>query len=328
MEQLKVTIIILHWKHVSDTIHVLESLKKVTYNNFDIVLLLNGCTSDDKITLENTQSKWDKLTILHKKENTGFAEGNNIAIRYAFENSNSDYILTLNNDTEVTENFIEKAVTQAEQGFGMVQCLMYEFDNRQKIDSAGIRLGQSLLPFNIKEINTHPQFCPSAGAALYSAKLLQKIAIDRQITTGFTNKIVKDYFDSDYFAYAEDLDLGFRARLAGFDSALAEESIVYHKGSASTSQMSDFAIYHTYRNLIWTLIKCAPTSWYWRYGIFFFIGQIAILFKNLQRGQVKQITKAWKDAWKNKEIFQQEKKHIYSYRITKISKHLIDRSIF
>ncbi len=328
MKQPKVSIIILHWKHVSDTVHVLESLKKITYINFDVILLLNGCTNDDKITLENTQSQWEKLTILHEKENTGFADGNNIAIRYALEHSQPDYILTLNNDTEVSENFIEKSIAKAEQGFDMVQCLMYEFDNRQVIDSAGIRLSKSLLPFNIKNINQHPQFCPTAGAALYSTKLLQKIAIDRQITTGFTNKIVKDYFDSDYFAYAEDLDLGFRARLAGFDSALAEEAIIYHKGSASTAKMSDFAIYHTYRNLIWTLIKCAPNSWYWRYGIFFIIGQIAILIKNFSRRQHKQIIKAWKDAWKSKEIFQQEKKHIYSYKNTKISKHLIDSSLF
>jgi GT2 family glycosyltransferase len=74
------------------------------------------------------------------------------------------------------------------------------------------------------------------------------------------------YFDPSFFAYCEDLDLGWRARLAGFTVGYADKAVVYHKGSAATKPMSDFAIYHTYRNLIWTHFKNMPLPlllWQW-----------------------------------------------------------------
>ena len=329
MEYPKIAIVILHWKHVSDTIHCLESVKKCNYQNFQIVLLLNGASHDDQITLENTVGKWPEVHILKEKNNTGFAEGNNIAIRYTLNNIKPEYILTLNNDTEVTPDFIEEALAKAMTGIDMVQCLMYEFGDRKQIDKAGIRLSKSLLPFDIKDLDkNYPLFCPSAGAALYSRKLLEAVALDRQITDGFSSIIVKDYFDSDYFAYAEDLDLGFRARLMGFDAALARQSIVYHRGSASTGTMSDFAIYHTYRNLIWTLQKNISLFWKLHFGLYFLIGQVAIFLKNLSRRQHKQITKAWKNAKLEKTINLAKRDIILDKATHKLSDKLISKSLF
>jgi len=330
MEQPKVTITILHWKHVADTMHCLESLQKCTYQNFQIILLLNGCALEDKINIKNTiGSRWTKLIILETDENMGFAEGNNIAIRYALNNLHPEYILTLNNDIEVKNNFIEEAVAKALQGIDMVQCLMYEFTNRNKIDKAGIRLSLSLLPFDIKDVdNHHPLFCPSAGAALYSRKLLETIALERQLTSGFSSSITKDYFDSDYFAYAEDLDLGFRARLMGFNAALAYQSIVYHRGSASTATMSDFVIYHTYRNLIWTLLKAAPKIWRFTLGLLFLIGQLAILVKNFTRGQHKHIIQAWRDALTDKALNLTKREIIYNKANTKLSYKFLSKTLF
>ena len=64
MEYPKITIIILHWKHVSDTMHCLESLQKCTYPNFQVILLLNGCTLEDQINLENTIGKTLKQNVV------------------------------------------------------------------------------------------------------------------------------------------------------------------------------------------------------------------------------------------------------------------------
>lgn len=295
----KVSVIILHWKHASDTVACLRSLKKCHYENFDIYLVLNGANREDKITLNNLFSQWDKLTIIENYENLGFAEGNNIAIRKILQKNDTDFILTLNNDTEVEPDFIEQAVIKAQEGFDMVQCLMYEYDNRKKIDKAGIKLTLSGLTFDIKKLSDPaPLFCPSAGAALYSKKLLKDCALDRQVASGFQSTIVKDYFDKDYFAYAEDFDLGFRARLLGYQAALAPKSIIYHKGSASTATMSDFAVYHTYRNLIFTYIKCLPAFWLFLLPPFIKIGQLSIFIKSLSRKQGKVILSAWRDAWK------------------------------
>lgn len=295
----KVSIIILHWKHAQDTVACLRSLKQCNYDNFNIYLVLNGTSREDKITLTNLFSQWDKITFIENEKNLGFAEGNNIAIRQALQFDTSDYILTLNNDTETKPDFINQAVKKAQEGYDMVQCLMYEYNNRTKIDKAGLKFTLSGLTFDMKKLSDPaPLFCPSAGAALYSVQLLKDCALDRQIASGFQSKIVKDYFDKDYFAYAEDFDLGFRARLKNYQAALAPKSIVFHKGSASTSTMSDLAVYHTYRNLIFTYIKCLPTLWLIVLAPLIKVGHLAIFIKSLSRHQGKVILSAWRDAWK------------------------------
>lgn len=306
-----VIVIVLHWKNASDTLVCLRSLKKCSYDNFSVLLVLNGASFEDKITLTNWGKDWPALKIIKNETNLGFAEGNNIAIRQALKENQPDYILTLNNDTEVTTDFITQAVAQAQAGYDLVQCLMYDFTQRDQIDKAGLKLTLSGLTFDIKNLaDPAPLFCPSAGAALYSVRMLSDVALDRQVSTGFHSTIIKDYFDKDYFAYAEDFDLGFRARLKGWRATLAPTAIVYHQGSASTRTMSDLAIYHTYRNLIFTYIKCYPKKWLIWYFVFIKIGWLAILVKNLLRGQGKLIIAAGFDAWKYRQRMLKKRKLI------------------
>lgn len=66
-------------------------------------------------------------------------------------------------------------------------------------------------------------------------------------------------FDIDYFCYCEDVDLGFRLRLAGWDCLRANAAHVLHAGSLSTGKDSDFSVYHGHRNLVWTFVKNMPT---------------------------------------------------------------------
>ena len=121
---------------------------------------------------------------------------------------------------------------------------------------------------------------------MYSREMLEKVAPDG------------NYLDPDYFCYAEDLDLGFRGRLAGFDCVLADKSVIYHKGSASTSKMSDFAVYHTYRNVVWTLVKNLPVSLFFRYLPKLIIGQKAIILLYFLRRKPGLVLKAYLDAFK------------------------------
>ncbi|MGB0757139.1 MAG: glycosyltransferase family 2 protein [Patescibacteria group bacterium] len=324
-----VSIIILHWKNLADTRHCLSAVRQLTYPSYDVYVVLNGASREDSISIHNLYDQYDNFTIIDEEENIGFAEGNNVAIRLALKQSNPEYVFALNNDTEIEPHALDEAVAKAQEGFDEVQLLMMNFENRSLIDKAGIRIGKSLLPFDIKELGTEsPIVCASAGAALYSSKLLETIAIKRQHASGFANTVEKEYFDSDFFAYAEDLDLGLRARLAGFDCALAEKAIVYHKGSASTSTMSDFAIYHTFRNLIWTYIKNTPRAWMIRFGVFFIIGQLGILYKNFTRGQHKQILRAWKDAKRDKSVMQLKRAYIQKQSSNALDYSLVDKTLF
>jgi GT2 family glycosyltransferase len=66
-------------------------------------------------------------------------------------------------------------------------------------------------------------------------------------------------FDEDYFCHFEDVDLSFRLRLAGYHCMHVADAVVHHVGSATAGgEESDFAVYHGYRNFVWTFIKCMP----------------------------------------------------------------------
>lgn len=72
-------------------------------------------------------------------------------------------------------------------------------------------------------------------------------------------------FDSRFFAYMEDVDFGFRLRLAGYRCVYVPSATVLHVGSGTSSERSDFATYHGHRNVVWTFVKNMPGWWIWRY---------------------------------------------------------------
>ncbi|MDP1709469.1 MAG: glycosyltransferase family 2 protein [Candidatus Komeilibacteria bacterium] len=235
-----IAIIVLHYKNLSDTRECLQSLQKIDYPAFSVIVVNNDAPNHGQILKKEFG---DFITLIQNKENLGFSEGNNIGIRSALADKSIDAVFLLNNDTVIDPNIL-RAV--AAMDGDMIAVRMMQFDNRDAIDNLGIELmAWSGLPFNRRD-DKAKLFCPCGGAAFYSRKLLEVIA-----TKGW-------FFDPLFYAYAEDLDLGFRARLAGFSALYTPEAAVYHKGSAATAKMSDFAVYHTYRNLIWTHFKNTP----------------------------------------------------------------------
>jgi GT2 family glycosyltransferase len=266
----KVVIIILNWNGIRDTLECLTSLRKITYPNFKIIIIDNGSVEENIAMLRQIKDK--NVQIIFNKENLGFAEANNIGIRAALKDPKVKYICTLNNDTVVNPNFLTEAVTL---DGNMVAMQIMKYDQPDQVDSLGIALTRGGLAFNIK--SDIQLFCPCAGAALYSRQLLEKVGL----------------FDSDFFCYGEDLDLGFRARLLGFDCSLADKAIVYHKGSASTSLMSNTAVYYTYRNIIWTLAKNLPGLLFVKYLAKIILGQLAIVLLWFLRKKPKLILKTY-----------------------------------
>ena len=250
MKQPHIAIIVLHYKNLEDTKNCLKSIQKSDYQNHSVVIVNNDSLEHGKIL----QDEFAEFDFIQNSKNLGFAEGNNIGIRRALSNKKTEVVFILNNDTALEPDCLDKL---AKINSDMLSPRMIQMNNKDKIDNLGITLMSSGLPFN--RLNENQKlFCPSAGAALYSRRLLEAVSL-----SGRNDQLAvptKNYFDSDYFAYAEDLDLGFRARLAGFRAEYAADAIVYHKGSGATSKLSDFAIYHTYRNLVWTQFKNLPAS--------------------------------------------------------------------
>lgn len=291
-----INIIILHYKNLSDTRECLESLKNQDYKNFSVIVV-NNDAPEHKTALEAEYR--DFVKIIQNSENLGFCEGNNIGIRSALTDKRTNAVLLLNNDAVADKSMLSE---MAQIDADMVAPRMMQYHISEKIDNLGIVLMSSGLPFNRTNQN-QKLFCPSAGCALYSRELLETVAIKNpRSKTGFgyektENKIY--YFDPLYFAYAEDLDLGWRARNAGFSSNYAENAIVYHKGSAIHGKLSDFAVYHTYRNLFWTQFKNFSLALLLWQSPWLFSGWICLFFYYLFKGRAWIIIKAWLDALKN-----------------------------
>lgn len=279
-----VSIIILNWNGIDYTEQCLNSLQKINYPNYRVIVVDNDSMNNEALRLKDKFAQY--IHLIENDENFGFAKGNNIGIDYAIKN-NTEFICLLNNDTTVEKNFLSEMVTTSlnNHKIGMVAPHVLKMDNIQKIDNLGITLPLSGLPFNRKN-SQQRLFCPSGGAALYSTAMLKKIAEG------------DNYFDKDYFAYAEDWDLGFRGLLAGYTAAYAPNAVVYHYGSASSKAMSDFHIFHNYRNIILTIIKNYPLNLLIKYTFWIILLQLAIFLLYIKRMRVGIILKAYGDVLK------------------------------
>ncbi len=276
----KVVIVVLNWNGWENTLECIQSLKNVHFDNFQVIVVDNGSNAEDLVHLRQCAG-FGFITLLEQAENRGFSGGNNIGIRYALNDPRTEYVLILNNDTVVEPGFLTAMVEAARsKGADMVSATVFKYAERQTIDRLGLVISKALLVYDMKQWEGMEPFCPSGCCALYSRRLLEAVEIDGQ------------YFDEDFFAYAEDVDLGIRAMLLGYRSALAPRAVIYHKGSAATFLRSPFSQYHTHRNTIWYLAKSVPPSVLWRHAFWILAGQILVIFTNMRRRRALLIAKA------------------------------------
>lgn len=261
IEQPRVTLIILNWNGLAYTRDCLDSLRRITYGNAEILVIDNGSKNNEAEILENEYQSL--IQVIRLTENLGFAEGNNIGIRRAIS-TNAKYVCLLNNDTVIEPTFLELMVnaSEADDRIAMVAPTMRVMNDHSVVDNLGITMTLSGLPFNRKEQNWR-LFCPSGGAVLYRCSALCSVVQNN------------DYFDPEYFAYVEDLDLGWRLLWQGYRAVYAEKALVFHHGSAATSPMSDFAVFQTQKNLLLTWIKNLPMTFILKYGWAMFVIQCA-----------------------------------------------------
>lgn len=142
-----VSIIVLNYNNFSDTIECVASLEKISYPNYRIIIVDNKSSRDDGQKLEQKYSK--KHVVILNKKNLGYAGGNNIGIRYALDNLKASYILVINNDTVVEPLFLTSMIKTAESSpdIGMVAATIKCFKNRDQIDSLGLKLTKTGLPY-------------------------------------------------------------------------------------------------------------------------------------------------------------------------------------
>ncbi len=242
-----ISVIVLTWNGRRFLADCLGSLVGQTMWDFEVILVDNG-SSDGTADYVREQFPWVRLVIL--PENVGFAEGNNRGL----EEARGEFIVTLNNDTLARPEFLEELVrpAKADPRVGMVAAKMLNFFDPGRIDSVGVKVAGNGMGYNIgvgeQDRGQYDEpaevFGPCAGAALYRRAMLDQVG----------------FFDPEFFAYYEDLDLAWRGRLAGWRCVTAPGAVVYHVHSATSGKMSPFTVYQVQRNKWFTLIKNWPAS--------------------------------------------------------------------
>ena len=277
-----VTIIILNWNGWEDTIECIESVYQIKYPNYYLIVVDNGSNDDSiekirkyckgeiepkseikkynpkykpiriwenakidcKLSLNNNSMEKKNLILLKNKHNYGFAEGNNIAMRYALNILKSDFILLLNNDTIVDNRFLDELVNIAKNnkkiGFVGPKTFFYNPHKRSNILSfaGGIMNFYSSQPYSrgLKE-NDNGQFenlenmdYLEGSCLLVKSEMINKIGL----------------LDPDYFTYWEEIDWCIRGKKAGYESFYVPKAKIWHKGYGS--EVGANSIYYMIKN--------------------------------------------------------------------------------
>ena len=243
-----VSIIIINWNGRHWLEKCLLSLYKQNYKNFEIILVDNASTDGSIKFIKKYYPKIKKIII--NKENLGFAEANNRGYHLA----TGDYILFLNNDTEVTRDFLSILVKGLEKNKNnaCLQSRMLLMDEPDKLDSAGAFLTATgfLYHYGIakkwqKKYDKRISFYSAKGACMiFKKEVLDETLVDDEV------------LDSNYFAYFEETDLCHRVWLAGYEIHFEPKSVIYHKmGGTSNDMKSSFIQFHSFKNRINTYIK-------------------------------------------------------------------------
>lgn len=211
-----------------------------------LIVVDNGSSDSSRKILE---SYGDKLVCIYRDANYGFTGGVNPGIEYAIEHG-FDAVALFNNDAIADKDWLKSLQTELHDDTGIVTCLLQTFD-RTSIDSTGEHMTIWGLPYPrgrhtpVENAPTEPEyiFGASGGATLYSVPMLRKIGL----------------FDEDFFAYYEDVDISYRAQLAGWRVKLAPASVAYHRINATSDRMpSGFRVYQTFKNMPMVLKKNTP----------------------------------------------------------------------
>jgi GT2 family glycosyltransferase len=247
----RVSVVIPTWNGVELLAICLPSLAVQTWRDFEVIVVDNGSTdgTDSFLRREHPHVRYVRF-----EENRGFAAGVNAGIRAA----RGEVVALMNNDTEAAPGWLAALVGALDRTpeVGFCASRMVDFHDRTRIDSAGDTYG--ILADQIGHgAPDGPAFdqprrvlSASAGAAAYRRELFDRVGL----------------FDERLGTYLEDIDLGLRAQLAGFQCEYVPDAVIYHMGSATASRASARKTYQLTRNSLFLFFQYMPRGVLLRWG--------------------------------------------------------------
>jgi len=250
----------------------LDSIKNQNHIFYEVIIIDNA-SSDGSV--QYIHENYPEFTLIQNKENLGFAA----AVNQGIKSSSSEYIFLLNNDVELEQDSISnllKCIKKDKNIFG-VSSKMIQYTDRSKMDDAGdeytilgwtrkVGDGKSPELYNAER----ETFSVCAGAALYRKSILDELG----------------YFDEKFFAYMEDVDISYRARIRGYKCVYCPDAVVYHFGSGTSgSRYNEFKIRLAARNNVYVPYKNMPWPQLALNGIFLLAGYFIKYLFFFRKGQ-------------------------------------------
>ncbi|MFY0544185.1 glycosyltransferase family 2 protein [Brevibacillus sp. H7] len=225
-----------------------------------IIVIDNNSSDNSTALIEET---YPEITLIKNEMNVGFARAVNQGIAF----SRSKYVILLNNDAFADSNFVQMLYSciEADPTIFSASAKMLSYSNPKIIDNAGDQLcltGWAFKTGDGNESHLYEKerviFSSCAGAAIYRRKLFDEIG----------------YFDDTFFAYLEDVDVGFRANIFGYKNVYCPKATVLHIGSATTgsSKYNNFKVKLSARNSVYMLVKNIPVFLFMINAPFLFVG--------------------------------------------------------
>jgi len=242
---MQVSIIIPNYNGLKYLRNCLDSLFRQTFRSYEVIIVDN-CSTDESCNY--IVSNYPNISLIKLDKNYGFSKAVNEGIKVA----KGKYIVLLNNDTEVEKDWLQNLICCIEKDSNIFSCCskMLRYEDRKIIDDAGDEY--TILGWADKRGDGFPSdryniseevFSSCAGAAIYRKKILDKIG----------------FFDENFFAYMEDVDISYRAKIYGYKNMYCSDAIVYHIGSATSgSKYNSFKVSLAARNNVYVVYKNMP----------------------------------------------------------------------
>lgn len=290
----KVSIVILNWNQRDMTLACLESLRKISYPNYEIIIVDNGSTDG---SIEAIKKEFPELTVIENGRNLGVAGGRNVGIEYV-QHKGTDYLLLLDNDTIVQRDFITEMVKAGEGNnrAGVLTGKIYFYSEPNKIWCAGCSLSlyrRHITAIGYDEIDRGQyddirEVDHVAGCCL----LIKKKVIDE---IGILDQNFIEYF-------TEDTDWCLRARKKGYKIMYVPKAKIWHHVVKKTS-VSERYWYLKGRNLMWLMRKHARLHHWIVFSFYLVVGSAKVLYREVKAGNLRQVftmAKGTLDAFKIK----------------------------
>jgi GT2 family glycosyltransferase len=285
--QKTVFVVIPNWNGADDLPASIDSVLSQHFREFNLIVVDNGSTDNSREIIENYKSKDARVRSIYSDKNYGFTGGVNPGIELALE-ENAEFVALFNNDAVADADWLKHLVDflRTNPTYGIAACTLLHSDGKT-IDSTADQYSVWGIPFprgrdepagSQYDLETDI-FGASGGASMYRIAMLRQIGV----------------FDQDFFAYYEDIDVSFRAQLAGWRVGFVPKSLAYHAQGKTSAKLgksregdrsaNPFTTKQYMKNLPYILVKDMPTKLLWHVLPRFLLAYTVFFFKAFPDGR-------------------------------------------